>query len=62
MIFNRTKGEAPALRRFHPRTHAETNQPNWHNRRWIKDIEAYTPKSVVSFPIIADPDRHIATL
>ena len=30
--------------------------------RWIKDIEAYTPDSIVSYPIIADPHRNVATL
>lgn len=30
--------------------------------RWIKDIEAYTPDSVVDYPIIADPNRDVATL
>ena len=30
--------------------------------RWIKDIEAYTPDSIVSYPIIADPHRDVATL
>ncbi|OWM71044.1 1-Cys peroxiredoxin [Punica granatum] len=29
-----------------------------HNE-WIKDIEAYTPGSVVRYPIIADPNREI---
>lgn len=31
------------------------------HRRWIKDIED-TQKTVVGFPIIADPDRKVATL
>lgn len=31
-------------------------------RRWISDIEAYTPGSKVDYPIIADPNRDIATL
>ena len=30
--------------------------------RWIKDIEAYTPNSIVNYPIVADPNREIATL
>lgn len=30
--------------------------------RWIQDIEAYTPGSIVNYPIIADPNRDIATL
>ena len=30
--------------------------------RWIKDIEGYTPDSIVSYPIIADPHRDVATL
>ena len=30
--------------------------------RWIKDIEAYTPNSLVNYPIIADPNRDIASL
>ncbi|KAK9909512.1 hypothetical protein WJX75_003362 [Coccomyxa subellipsoidea] len=32
------------------------------HKGWIKDIEAYTPKSLVNYPIIADPNRDIATL
>lgn len=31
---------------------------NSHNE-WIKDIEAYTPGSKVTYPIIADPNREI---
>lgn len=31
-------------------------------RRWIKDIEAYTPDSKVDYPIIADLNKDIATL
>ena len=31
-------------------------------RRWISDIEAYTPNSKVDYPIIADHNREIATL
>ncbi|CAL5219468.1 g1303 [Coccomyxa viridis] len=32
------------------------------HKGWIKDIEAYTPDSIVNYPIIADPHRDIATL
>ncbi|EIE24436.1 thioredoxin-like protein [Coccomyxa subellipsoidea C-169] len=32
------------------------------HKGWIKDIEAYTPNSIVNYPIIADPNRDIATL
>ncbi|XP_068661112.1 1-Cys peroxiredoxin [Aristolochia californica] len=29
------------------------------HKEWIKDIEAYTPGSKVSYPIIADPNREV---
>ncbi|BDA42933.1 Peroxiredoxin-6 [Coccomyxa sp. Obi] len=32
------------------------------HKGWIQDIEAYTPGSIVNYPIIADPKRDIATL
>lgn len=32
------------------------------HKSWIADIEAFTPGSKVDYPIIADPDRHIAVL
>lgn len=32
------------------------------HKAWIADIEAYTPGSKVDYPIIADPDRHVAAL